>query len=381
MHRNIQRASRLAGAAGLAVVSVAAMQPVEAYSTIRSIVTLAACSGAEAGRCDGGVLRKPEFAQAPGSPIKVGPMTGRPTVADMNRDGHADIVVSCGTCCGSRPREDSGHVVVLLGDGTGAFKPAGERVRVGPGALKVAIGDANGDGNPDALAIEHDTDNLTVLLGDGKGALALAPGSPFVHGNGGRPHTHDLALADINADGALDAVVTRCNDNRLGIMLGDGKGGFRAAPPVAAGRHPYEGLQLRDVTGDGKLDAVVPNLHGDAVSVLAGDGQGGFAQIPGSPFKVGPRPGTLAIGDLNSDGRDDIAVTHDDDPLLAVLLADGRGGFAPASGSPFTMKQRAWGLEIGDFDGDSINDLAGACGTGHVALMRSDGSGGFTSEQ
>src|SRR5262245_32460967 len=85
-------------------------------------------------------MREPEpnvaapavFKMAPGSPIRVGPMAGDPVIADSNQDGNLDIILACGTCCGSQPDPSSGHVQVLLGDGRGGFKPAkGSPIPVG----------------------------------------------------------------------------------------------------------------------------------------------------------------------------------------------------------------------------------------------------------
>src|SRR5688572_8721541 len=112
----------------------------------------------------------PRFIAARVSPYPVGPMAGRPVVGDVNADGKADIVVACGTCCGSKPDPESGHVFVLLGDGAGAFRPAPETpIEVGPSVRKIALGDIDGDKVVDLVAAEHDSHDLTVLTGDGSG--------------------------------------------------------------------------------------------------------------------------------------------------------------------------------------------------------------------
>jgi hypothetical protein len=324
---------------------------------------------------------QPAFAAAPGSPLMVGPMAGRPAVGDVNGDKAPDIVVACGTCCGSRPDPKSGHIVVLLGDGKGEFTDAdGSPIKVASSVRKVALGDLNRDGKLDVVAAEHDTYNVTVLLGDGSGRFKAAPGSPIAASKGGRPHTHDIALGDANGDGKLDLLTTNANDNTLSLLLGDGAGRFAPAPnsPIAAGRHPYDALAARDLNGDGKLDVAVPNLMGNAISVLLGDGRGALAPAPDSPISVGERPGYVAVADVNNDGRPDLCATHDDVGLVDVLLGDGSGRFKPAPTSPVRLAAPVWGLAAADLDGDGAVDLAlGAMGENEPIVLLGDGKGGF----
>ncbi len=329
---------------------------------------------------------KVDFAPAPGSPYRVGPMAGRPAVGDMNGDGSRDVVIACGICCGDSPKPESGHVVVLLNDGSGRLTAADARggrwtrVLVGPSVRKVALADANGDGALDVFCAEHDTYDVTLLLGDGKGGLVEAPGSPFVAASGARPHTHEIASADLNGDGLADVLTTNANDNAISVLLGDGRGGLTpaAGSPFSCGRHPYDALAVADVDADGSLDVIAPLLAAGKIGVLRGDGRGGLTESAEHKYVVSERPGYVAAGDVNGDGRPDILASHDDVGVIDVLLNDGAGRFTFAEGSPLRVSEPAWGISIADVNGDGSADAVLGAFTRAPILLLGDGRGGFS---
>src|SRR5947209_12245414 len=92
-------------------------------------------------------------------------------IYDLNHDGKNDILIA---------NTDSSNLCVYLGDGKGGFSAAkGSPFPAGPSPNDLAIGDFNGDGNPDVAIANHGEKRVTVLLGDGKGGFSFAPGSPF----------------------------------------------------------------------------------------------------------------------------------------------------------------------------------------------------------
>lgn len=319
---------------------------------------------------------------SPGVSVFVGPMAGRPVLADMDCDGDLDVVLACGTCCGSRPDPRSGKVVVLENDGSGRLRPLANAVAIGPSARKIAVGDLDGDGLPDVAVAEHDTYAVHLLRNHGGGRLAAFAGSPVVASAGARPHTHEIALADVDGDRVLDVLTTNANDHAVSVLRGDGKGGMvpvQGSPFATLARHPYDALAIADFDGDGDADVVAPLLRDGRLALMRGRGDGALFGDAADLVVVSARPGYVLAADVDRDGDADVLGSHDDTGMLDVLINDGTGRFAARA---IELPQPIWGLAAADLDGDGMLDLACGAqnGTG-VQLLRGNGRGDFVGWQ
>ena len=304
-------------------------------------------------------------------------------VADVNHDHNPDLIIAN---AGSETVD--GTISVLLGDGRGAFHPApGSPFPAGHLPNDIAVADMNNDGHLDLVIANHQSPYLRVFLGDGAGRFRLAPGSPVdVHSY---PHPHGVVVADFNSDGNPDAVTDSWGNNQIELLLGDGSG--RLITPgtfFRTGRRPYERLRTADFNHDGHPDIVTTNLDDDTVSILLGDGHGSLHNAPGSPFPAGAKPWQVAIDDLNHDGNPDlIIITYQRDiagpsqNAVTVLLGDGRGGFHPIPGSPLSLGDCRGpnGVAAGDLTGHGAHTIAVACAESKTLMLyEPDAAGKFT---
>jgi hypothetical protein len=314
------------------------------------------------------------FTAAQGSPVFLPCAPSNVLIGDMNNDRKPDLVVACAR-----------SITVLEGKGDGQFGAALSNTTLAEDPGEIALGDLNGDGKLDLAVSSHDSYGVVLLTGDGKGGLAVAPSSPIVMKPGRHPHTHCLAVADINRDNKLDLITCNSTDNDISLALGDGLGTFTRVPrsfPVGPSPYPFA---IGDVNNDGQRDIVAtatatgPSRREQlplsrALTLLLADGKGGFTPHQ-LPIRTG-EPWFAAIGDLNSDGRPDIVATHHDQSALTVMIGDGRGGFSEAKGSPFDFGVSLFHLIIADVDRDGAMDVVATSGDS-IRVLPGDGRGAF----
>jgi len=282
-------------------------------------------------------------------------------IGDLNKDGKTDLVVA---------NSGSNTVSVMLGNGHGIFRPKRDfAVGTGDVPVSIAAGDLNGDGMPDVAVACRGSSTVAVLLGNGIGGL----GGATNYGTGRPPVS--VVIVDLNGDSKPDLVVAGA------VLLGNGDGTFRNASPSAAqfntaaecdyGWGPYclpgaTASAIGDLNGDGKADLVVTNAYasgfdlGDEnlgyVYIALGHGDGTFGGI--ASYDTGLRASSVAIGDLDGDGKPDLAVSNAEPNTVSVLPGNGDGTFGPKVdfGTGFAPASVA----IGDLNGDGKPDLVTA---------------------
>ncbi|HKV80763.1 MAG TPA: FG-GAP-like repeat-containing protein [Candidatus Sulfotelmatobacter sp.] len=315
---------------------------------------------------------------------------GAMAVVDVNRDGKADLLLASG-----------GNVAVLLGNGDGTFHSGVtyDSGGQGEGERSITVADVNGDGHPD-LVVSHESlvapqeDLIGVLLGNGDGTFQKA----VSYGSGGW-RAWSVAVADVNADGKLDLVVANfCSpsgcvgDGVVGVLLGNGDGTFRTAVTYDPGGILTTSIAVGDVNGDGKPDLLVangcgsnPDCSSGTVAVLLGNGNGTF-QTATAYGSGGYDPVSVAVADVNGDGKFDVMLTNlcqenesgCPGKEVGLLLGNGDGTLQPvinydSGGSVPGFGSLAWSLLVADVNGDGRLDMVvangGVSGNGSVGVL------------
>ena len=262
---------------------------------------------------------------------------------------------------------DASEVEVFhnLGDGTGRLAPP---VRYPGGqAVAVDVGDFTGDGWPDVASANYgqNTVSLRVNLGDG----AFAPPIDLAVGSAPR----DLAGADFDGDGFRD------------LAIGTATGTFLTCRGSAAGLGPptlqfsspgiFKGITTGDIDGDGRVDVAIVDSQNRRVLPMHNDDGGHFS--PGVILSLGNLLSDVVLRDLDGDGDVDLA-TANEDRTVQVCLNSGGGQFPSAR--PYAIGYLAQTIDAADFDGNGLSDLVvPAYGDNRIQVLPNIGDGYFGS--
>jgi hypothetical protein len=254
-----------------------------------------------------------------------GPGPNGLAAVDWNKDGKMDLVVSNGGAAAA-----SQSVSILLGNGDGTFQPHHDIIGA-PHANSIAVGDFNGDGNPDIATSSNSPVNaVLVTLGNGRGGmLGLFQDTGNIGINPRPPNDNAFLLtkivrADFNHDGKDDLYYIECCNTfvivpqgAFGVLVSNGDGSF-SDHPISGPIVPPTDLIAVDINQDGLTDAIMPfdGCHepctGVSVAINKGDGTfGGGAGFQVDVENPGFQVGGAAF-DVDGDGHKDFVLVGND---------------------------------------------------------------------
>jgi hypothetical protein len=281
-------------------------------------------------------------------------------VADLDGDGVRDMATAETIMASSG--QQSGRVGVYLNRGGSGFDAAWYSTsNLTPDPRGVAVGDLNGDGRPDIAAADDYDMLLAIFFNQGVGRFGAAVKYPAAHPTA-------VAMADVDGNGTLDVLTLDSRDalfqigssapgKRVSLHLNDGNGSLTVkGTPLLLPDSPQT-MAVDDLDGDGKVDVVVSVL--DKLCVFHGLGGGQFASRV--DYTLTFTPLGIAIADLDGDGLKDVAVTGkpaSTGTTVTVRVFRGTGNGALSSYAEYPAARSAQGITAADLDGDGRLDLA-----------------------
>jgi hypothetical protein len=291
------------------------------------------------------------------------------TVGDLDGDGRLDIIVV--TDWG----QTNSTISVLQNfctPGTITSNSFGAPVKllVAAGVRGVAAQDIDGDGKADIVTGNYDSSTISILQNIGTGGVITSNSfAPAVNFSTGTGTPQAVTIADLDGDGQPDIVTVNFNNNSssnaVSIFRNISTPGTIALAPRVDLAGPLQGnsMAIGDMDGDGKADIVTCSFnYGQVASVyrnLSTPGSISFATDV--DFSLGGWGNAVTIGDLDGDGKLDVAVAVQLSAHVSIFKnISTPGSFTASSLAPrvdLASSSNPYGVTIGDIDGDGRPEL------------------------
>jgi hypothetical protein len=299
-----------------------------------------------------------------------GQWRGKPVIADLNRDGHADLVASIRRWDSQTMGEG---LYVWLGDGAGGWTTAIEGLRRDMGYGGARVADVNGDDSPDIAFSGHDV-MPQVFLGDGLGSWTASSEGIAMDGP-----CADVALGDVDGDGVTELVALGQFSENGGMRVFRRAGqGWEQLAEVLDNQSFGAQVRLEDLDGDGKDEILAVTSEGPRVWKRRGEAFEPFSEGLPTPAIGGSDLGILAH-DYDGDGTKEL--------LVAGMISEGRlpmqgyrwdGQRWSPWGRGLPVDEALFDIEFGDVDGDGVAEIVGA---GHEGVVVIEHLGGDAFER
>jgi hypothetical protein len=211
----------------------------------------------------------------------------------------------------------------------------------GINANSVVINDVDGDGKPDLVVMNTSDNTISIFRNTSTSgtitATSFAPAVNFTTGNS----PNSIAIGDVDGDGKPDLVVTNEANSTVSVFRNTSTSGSITASSLASrvdfttGTVPIS-VAIGDVDGDGKPDLAVANNISSTVSIFRNNSTSGSITASSFASKVdfitGNNPINVVTGDVDGDGKPDLVVQDFSSKTISVFKNTSTSGtvsFAP----------------------------------------------------
>lgn len=275
--------------------------------------------------------------------------------ADFDGDGKLDVVTA----------NDNANTISVHRNtsSTTAFSFVKTQLNTGTKTIHVAAGDLNGDGKPEIIVTEQNASRVFVFKNTSvPGSVSFVMSTLTLSGS----KANQVRVADLDLDGRQELIITDQSTSRFFILPNQSSLStisFGTSIIISpGGTSGTDGIDIQDLNGDRFPEIVVSeflNANGD-IFVLENSSAPGLINFQ-SPLRldVPSTVSNLRVGDLNADGKPDIAATLLLSQGVLILRNESTSSeLLFSSGDFFEANQQPWGLDFGDVDGDGKTDIA-----------------------
>jgi hypothetical protein len=270
--------------------------------------------------------------------------------SDIDGDGKLDIVVASDVSTTVSVYRNISTTGIILFD---------TRINFPTGAYpaNVSVADLNSDGKADLVITNNQQNSVSVFKNKSTpGVILFEPKIEFMTGNS----PSGILLKDLNQDGKLDIAIANQFSNSISILKNIGAGTsilFGDKIDIATNSEPYD-MSSGDIDGDGKPELIAGSLTSNKIAIFKNTStNGGISFSEKIDFTIGTSPRLAAVGDLNGDGKPDLAIASSEISLVVLTNSSSEDSISFDKKIDLPVSGSSSFVSIADIDNDGKPDI------------------------
>ncbi|WP_159453764.1 FG-GAP-like repeat-containing protein [Ohtaekwangia koreensis] len=294
-------------------------------------------------------------------PFAIGTKTLHVRCGDLNGDGKQDLVLTEGTSAFS----DRVFILQNISSGVGNINFNTTSIKLtGRKNTKVDIADIDRNGKPELLVTDQGSNTISVLVNQSSVASIAFDATPFNITIPSTASTDGISVEDLNGDSFPEIVTSQfqTSPSDLFIIKNNSTIGTIAIGTITRLLIPKSVKRIRigDLDNDGKKDIAATLIFGDSISIFLNQGSGSDINFSSTPKRISTQanPWGLDFGDLDGDGKIDIVTASITQTELAIFNNESTPGNISFVKQTVSTTYITRHIRIGDLDGDGKPDIS-----------------------